>query len=175
MPALLVHLAISNEYIKRHPEEIKDVEAFRKGSISPDLDEKFEKILEKSEKFVSHYYHEGDDNETDYDRFFNNPKVDMSDDFWKGYYLHLLTDETFYTDSFKEEYTCAYSEGPHLYTDYQNLGKWLLKKYHIDKSENFFTKRVLFLSQPTSGKTQYIKKRKLKKFIKKMSKAKIEA
>lgn len=174
MPSLLIHLAISNEYIKKHPGKIKDIQAFHKGSVSPDLDKNLENILNTDGKIFSHYYTE-DGGNIAFDKFLHDPAINMSSDFWKGYYLHLLTDEVFYTDDFKKEYACAYSEGPHLYSDYQNLGKWLLKKYHIDKSENFFTKRVLFLSQPTSGKTQYIKKRKLKKFIKKMSKAKIEA
>lgn len=169
MPSLLIHLAASNEYLKKHSKEIKDAKAFRKGSVSPDLDKNLENILSREGKIFSHYYIE-DDGHIDFEKFLHDPAVNMSSDFWKGYYLHLLTDEFFYMNNFREEYIRSCTENVYLYTDYQNLGKWLIKKYHIGKSENFFTKRILFLSQPTSGKTQYIKKRKLKKFVKKMSK-----
>lgn len=169
MPSLLIHLAASNKYLKKHPGEIKDIEAFHKGVISPDLDKNLEKNLDVDSKIFSHYYTE-DGGHIEFEKFLHDPTVNMSTDFWKGYYFHLLTDEIFYVSDFKEEHNRSLIEGPHLYPDYQCLAKWLIKKYHIDKTESFYTKRVLFLSQPTSGKTRYIKKRKLKKFINKMSK-----
>lgn len=172
MPSITIHLAIANEYIKKHPKEIKDIQAFHEGSISPDLDKNFEKILNADMKLFSHYYIE-DSGNIDFKKFLNDKVVDINNDFWKGYYLHLIADEEFYMNDFKDEHNRACSEGIHLYSDYQSLGKWLLKKYHIDKTETFFTKRVLFLTQPTSQKTTYIKKRKLKKFIKKISKTKL--
>lgn len=169
MPSLLIHLAISNQYIKKHPNEIKDIEAFHKGSIAPDLNKDFSTILSKDKKIISHHYQK--DGHINLENFRHNPNIDPNNDFWKGYYLHLLTDELFYMSDFKKESELSLAEGAHLYQDYQHLASWLIAKYHINRNESFYTKRVLFLSQPNFGKTRYIKKRKLKKFINKLSKS----
>ena len=39
MAHVAIHEIIANRYIQKHPDEIKDVKEFIKGSIAPDLNE----------------------------------------------------------------------------------------------------------------------------------------
>lgn len=171
MPSLLVHLAISNQYLKhgkKRDAKIKDYNAFRKGSVAPDFSKDFLQILNVPQKERSHYSFKGTV-KTDFQKFLKKHATDLNDDYWKGYLLHLITDDLFYNKSFTHEYQQASKDAESLYADYSNLSKWLITKYHIEHDDAFFTKRVEFLSQPRSGKTQFIKKHKLKKFINKMA------
>ena len=55
MPSLLIHLAIAKRYVELHPNRITNLNDFCKGSIAPDLNDDFSKMLSKPEKSNSAY------------------------------------------------------------------------------------------------------------------------
>ena len=101
MPGFIIHIAVGKEYIKKHENEIKDVDEFIKGIVAPDLISILNKEINKS---ITHY---GKLHNKDYiknlDTFLQNDKVDINNDYWKGYFIHLITIYCFYVESFKDE------------------------------------------------------------------------
>ena len=98
MPSLMIHIAIGQEYLKKH--NINDKEAFLHGCIAPDFAEDTSK---------SHYsapgkhdtYKNGLQVKTMLDKVCKN--IDLSTDYNKGVFLHLLTDNIFYL-AYKNSY-----------------------------------------------------------------------
>ena len=92
MPGLTIHIAIAKEYAKKHEKEIKNIGEFIEGSIAPDYIPIENKNISKSE---THYGKWGDwarDDQIIYlDKFLQDEKVDLSRDYWKGYFIHLRT------------------------------------------------------------------------------------
>ncbi len=173
MPSIEIHLAIANEYAKKH--SIKNLNAFHEGSIAPDMSPDFSRTLVENEKELTHYYVKNKII-TNYNSFLSDPKVDLDDDYWKGYFLHLITDQLFYYVDFAEEYNTAINNNDVLHQDYTALCPWLEKRYHIDKNAIYSTTRVKLLCRTDSSikKTKYLKKSKLRSFIKKLSKINLE-
>lgn len=93
MPGFTIHIAIANEYMRKHKKEILDREAFIKGTIAPDLSE---------DKYKSHYENHGE-NHVGLSKFMKQTEIDIKSDYGKGYFLHLLTDELFYHHVFEKE------------------------------------------------------------------------
>lgn len=111
MPGYLIHLAVANQYIVKHPEDIKDYNKFIDGVIYPDG------VTDKS---TTHYGPKS--SKVNLKLFLDNNKID--DDFNKGYFLHLVTDYLFYNrflDYFSKD----------IYNDYDILNKTLEEKYHV--------------------------------------------
>ena len=81
----------SLKIVKKHKKEIKDVEKFIIGNITPD-------IIENKE--YSHYHNKGKDT-INFDKFLHDKNIKIDEDYYKGYLLHLLADETFYYYYFK--------------------------------------------------------------------------
>lgn len=110
MPGYVVHIAIAQEYLKKHNQNFSG--EFIEGSIYPDL---------ISDKSKSHYgkspaY-------TNLKSFLANNKINT--DFQKGYFLHLVTDYLFYN------YYLDYLEKPQIYDDYDFTNKFLIDKYNV--------------------------------------------
>ena len=98
MPSFVIHIAIANEYLKKHKNEILNKQEFIKGAIAPDLNEIFTGISENKSK--THYGKWGKfDTITRIDLFLKDNNVDITKDFWKGYLLHLLSD--YYQDDYR--------------------------------------------------------------------------
>ena len=128
MPGFTIHLAIGEQYIKKHKEEIKNKKEFIKGIIAPDLNEKMTDIEKNKSK--SHYGDWGDNKTiTLIDKFLKDKKVNMEKDYWKGYFLHLLTDHYFYNIIFHKEYMQSLKNNEKFYYDYDCLNEELIKKY----------------------------------------------
>ncbi len=111
MPGYVIHIAIAKQYEKKH-KNIKDIDEFIKGTISPDLTDK---------KSLTHYgkspaY-------TDLNEFFKYN--DINTDFKKGYFLHLIADYLFYNHYIDR------IEKPQIYNDYDYTNKELIEKYHV--------------------------------------------
>lgn len=113
MPGYVIHLATANEYMRKHPDEIKNKSDFLLGSISPDF-------TIKSEKGKTHY---GENSTILYLRKYLESN-ELNTDFNKGYFLHLVTDYIFYNKLL--EYTSK-----DIYNDYDILNNYLIKKYNV--------------------------------------------
>ena len=109
MPGYIIHIAIGKQYAQKN--KITDLNDFIKGIIMPDL----------LDKRTSHY---GNDSSCpNLKKFLAENNLDS--DYNKGYFLHLITDYLFY-NKFLE----CFSEK--LYSDYNKLNQFLIKKYHIE-------------------------------------------
>ena len=113
MPGYVIHLSIAKEYMKKHEGLIKDSKIFLKGTIMPD-------ILPKPN---SHY--RDDTTKLRLDWYLD--ENDMSNDYNKGYFLHLLTDFFFY-----EKYLNNFEWKPDIYDDYDKLNKRLIDDYKVN-------------------------------------------
>lgn len=118
MPSYVMHIAIAQEYLKRHKE---DREQFINGTIFPDV---------TTDKSLTHYgkspaY-------TSLKRFLENNKLDNS--FIKGHFLHLITDYLFYNKYLDRLVKDI------LYNDYDILNKDLIEKYEVILPENVLDK-----------------------------------
>lgn len=115
MPGYVIHVAVAQEYLKKHKNN-EDIVEFVKGSIAPDM------IKPKSE---SHYgkspaY-------TNLKNFLETNTLENS--FKKGFFLHLITDYLFYNhylDVLSKEY---------IYNDYDIINKDLIEKYNVQLPE----------------------------------------
>ncbi len=168
MAHVAVHEIIANRYIQKHPSEIKDTDKFITGSIAPDLDEQ----LAERRKFkdVSHYGRWSNGNtETNIDKFLEDKQVKIEQDYWKGYFLHLLTDHYFYNKQFNKEFEEIKKNKGNLREDYNYIFEEILKKYKINLSN--YTSKYVDIKE---GNPQYLKLDKMLDFIEEMSDKNIE-
>ena len=100
--------------------------------------------------------------------FFKDSKVDMLSDFWKGYFLHLVTDHFFYNYYFKQEYVTSVNENKSLYEDFYFLNSNLINDYKIE-----FIDSIKKFMDTKKGKCEYLDYNKIKKFIEEISNKKI--
>lgn len=167
MPGFTIHIAVAKEYAKKHPKEIRDVDEFIEGSIAPDNISLENSDIDKS---TTHYGKWGKgETQTYIDVFLKDTKVDMKSDYWKGYFMHLLTDHCFYNICFRKELEEEQRTHHGFYYDYDCLNKALLKKYHIEIMENI--KKYMNCIE---GKTRYLNIDKVIKFIEDMSNINLE-
>jgi len=131
MPSFVIHLAIANEYIKKHNKK-EDYEDFIKGTIKPDL---------TKDKLTSHY--EIKLGNTGLRNFLENNEI--IDSFNRGYFLHLVADYLFYN------YYLDYYSKQDIYDDYYILNKELIEKYNVLEIEEI--KQYMTLKE---GKTKII-------------------
>ena len=168
MPSFTIHIAVAKEYIKKHRFEILNEDEFIEGSIAPDLED--DMITPAKDKNKTHY---GDWNiwpvEIHFDKLFKEKKVNLNQDFWKGYLLHLLTDLYFYTKAFPKETKYIIENNDSFYKDYNCLNKDIMKKYNIDIIENL--KNYMIFAH---GKTRYLEKEKIISFIEEVSKINLD-
>lgn len=163
MAGFTIHLAVAKQYHQKHPEEITNLEEFLKGTLAPDLNE--EGTDTEKNKSKSHYGKWGNgEAEVHLDQFLHDPKVEMKQDFWKGYFLHLLTDYYFYRIFFAQEFTKLKEAKDNFYHDYDCLNTVLLPKYQITPSENL--KKWMGTKEETP---KYLKQEKVELFIEKMA------
>lgn len=160
MPSFVIHLAIAEEYMKKHKNEIKNKEEFRKGVIAPDI---------TNNKYESHY-----DNYKEKHvgllPFLKQNDININSEYGKGYFMHLLSDELFYHNMFKKEYNYIMENDLDFYNDYDCLNDKLLKKYKNVKLPKKLNKYAKVINE----KPKYLKYNKIKKFIKNISKISIE-
>jgi len=110
MAGYIIHMAIAQEYLKKHNEEYNI--DFIKGSIAPD----FTKDKSKTHYGKSPAY-------TGLKDYLNNNEINNS--FKRGEFLHLVTDYLFYNyylTSFKKE---------DLHRDYDILNQDIIDKYNV--------------------------------------------
>lgn len=169
MPGFVIHIAVGKEYIKKHVNEIKNKEKFYEGILAPDLISLTDKNVSKSE---THYGRWGNKElDIHLKEFLQDKSVDISDDYWKGYFIHLLTDDAFYLKYFKEETIELIKNHDKFYYDYDCLNKSLIEKYHIDNMKN---ENISKYMGHVDGTPKYLKEDKVEKFIEDFSNINIE-
>ena len=165
MPGFTIHIAIAKQYIAKNETEIKNEEEFIKGAIAPDLNKEMNGPVEDKSK--THYGKWGRYEVVTYlDEFLNDSNVDISKDYWKGYFLHLLTDHYFYNREkyFKREYEEMKKNNDKFYNDFDCLNRGLIEKYEIQPLENI--KKYMGIHD---GEPKYLKQDKIIDFIEEIS------
>ena len=161
MPGITIHLAIAKEYIKKHSNEIKNEKDFLYGIIEPDLKDG----LKVEDKSKTHYGKWGNyQTQINLKEFLNDNSVDIELDYYKGYFIHLLTDYYFYNIDFKNEVDEIRNNNDYFYNDYDATNKTLIEKYNLKIPQNL-QKYMEFKDK----KTKYLKENKLIEFIEKIS------
>lgn len=165
MPGFVIHIAIAKEYAKNHNKEIKNVQEFIEGAIAPD----YISLTNPNEnKNKTHYGQWGDwtshNQQIHLNEFLKDEKVNLNTDYWKGYFIHLLSDYYFSEKYFKQEIQKAKENEDKLYNDYDCLNKELLEKYNIEIVDEL--KKFMSCIDETP---KYLESKKVKKFIEEMS------
>ena len=146
MASYVIHLAVGEEYIRNHPNEIKNYNDFVEGIIYPDS------VTDKS---LTHYG--PNSSSVNLKKFFE--ERDINDDFNKGYFLHLVTDYLFYNKLIK-----VFSK-EYMYNDYDILNKDLEEIFKIKIPEKI--KKYTFTKK---GKTKILNLEDTVEFIKSTAK-----
>lgn len=168
MPGFVIHLAVGEQYKKKHFMEIQDEEEFKKGIIAPDMNKQLTEI--ERDKSRTHYGTWGNYNtNVNIEKFLKDKNVNMKSDFWKGYFLHLLTDFYFYNIDFKKEHEKIIENKDKFYEDYDCLNSKLIEKYKIPKIK-FLEKYMNIIDK----EPKYLKYNKVVEFIEKISNFNIE-
>lgn len=144
MPGFVIHLAVANEYIRKHPNEIKQEDSFLKGVIAPDFTD---------DKSKTHYAK--DSINTNLRLYLESNTINS--DYDKGFFLHLITDCVFYQKYFKNLTTS-------LYDDYDMLNKTIIEKYNVK-----VLKEIEEYAKYKQGEPQILKKDIIYKFIEEVS------
>lgn len=159
MPGFTIHISVAKQYIQKHELEIKNEKEFINGGIAPDMNENLDGPAENKSK--THYGKWGKYEVTTHiEDFLNDSKVDIEQDFWKGYFLHLLTDHYFYNKYFKEEHQEIIKNNDRFYYDYDCLNKQLIEEYNIEILDNIKEYMNFYDKEP-----RYLKKSKIIKFV----------
>lgn len=149
MPGFVIHLAVANEYMKKHENEIKDKEGFILGTMTPDF------VKDKSE---THYGPES--SQTSLRKYLEENEINS--DFDKGYFLHLITDFIFYNKIID-------TTSKDIYNDYDILNKYLIEKYEVEVPD-----RIKDCAQFKDGETKILTKEKADKAIEVASSVRLE-
>ena len=116
MAGYVIHLAIAEEYLRKHKDIKEDYEEFIKGVIYPDS------VTDKS---LTHYGIKS--SKVILKDFLQDNAINNS--YMRGYFLHLITDYLFYN-----KYLEKFSKD--IYNDYDILNKRLIEKYNVVLPEN---------------------------------------
>lgn len=150
MPGYVIHLAVAEEYLKKHANKKEQYNDFIEGVIFPDS------VKDKSET----HYGQGS-SESNLYKFLQEKKIDNS--FNRGYFLHLMTDYLFYN-----KYIEYFSKD--IYNDYDLINKGLMEKYNVVLPEKI--KGFVFFKEGTDYKI--ITPKLTEQFIEDVSKLDIE-
>lgn len=116
MPGYVIHLATGMEYLKKYKKDIKDTKAFLNGIIEPDQLPDNRKAHYGEKKEIKSLIH-----------FLEVNRENLTDDFTKGYFLHLYADYLMYLKYFPDV---------PLYDDYDKTNHYIEEKYQIQLPMN---------------------------------------
>lgn len=149
MPGYVIHIAVAQEYLKKHKDKKEDKEEFIKGTIYPDS------VKDKS---LTHYGAKS--SKVVLKDFLKDKETNNS--FNRGYFLHLVTDYLFYN-----KYLDTFSKD--IYRDYDIINKRLIEDYKVELPEEV-EKSVFF----EEGKTKLLHIELAKKVIDEISQLDLE-
>lgn len=165
MAHVSIHEVIAKLYMKKHKNEIKDEVEFIKGSIAPDLTEDLTERLQNIYKHKTHYGRwSNGETETNIDKFLEDNNVNINEDYWKGYFVHLLTDHYFYNKCFVKEFEEMKKNKGSFRVDCDYIFKDILNKYNLNLSE--YTSKYINIQK---GEPQYLKLDKIIDFMEQIS------
>jgi hypothetical protein len=144
MAGYVIHLAVAEQYIRKHKDENNNYEEFINGVIFPDSVKDKSKTHYGSESSKSNLYN-----------FLLDKSLDTA--FNRGYFLHLLTDYIFYN-----KYLDCISKD--IYNDYDILNKTLIEKYNVNLPKEI-QNSVFFLK----GKLKILSLEMIEKLIEEIS------
>lgn len=148
MPGYAIHLAMAEEYIKKH-KDIKNRDDFFKGVLYPDS------VKDKS---LTHY---GPNSaSSDLTKFLKDHT--SMDDYTKGHFIHLVSDYLFY-----KELDELLSEK--IYDDYDILNNEIIKKYNVK-----IPKEIESIIHYKEGKLTYLSQELVDKIIENVSSKSID-
>ncbi len=150
MPGFAIHIAIANEYLRKHERVCSSKEEFINGVIAPDLTD---------DKSITHYSSSNSAN-TNLLSFLEKNEIDT--DYMQGYFLHLITDDLFYN-----KYFTNYSKD--LYNDYDILNKEIIEKYNVE-----LPTEVEEYVKYKEGNLKVLERKKLEKMINEISEKSLE-
>ena len=111
MAGYVIHLAVAEEYLKKHSDIKENYKEFIEGVIYPDS------VPDKS---LTHYGSKS--SKVILKDFLKENKLE--DSYKRGYFLHLVTDYLFYN-----KYLDIFTKD--IYNDYDILNKFLIEKYNV--------------------------------------------
>ena len=164
MPSFVMHIAIAKEYVKKHKDEIKNLEEFIEGSIAPDLTQN---------KNITHYGEWGNyKTNIILKDFLEDVNSDINNDYYKGYLLHLLSDDFTYNHALKKEFDFVKNDKAHniIYDEFYYINKIIIPKYELVD----FPKEIEKFTQIKDGKCKYLNIDKIIDMIEKMSSINLE-
>lgn len=144
MAGYVIHLAVAEEYLKKHSDFKEDYDEFIEGVIYPDS------VTDKS---LTHYGRKS--SKVILKDFLKENKLENS--YKRGYFLHLVTDYLFYN-----KYLDIFTKD--IYNDYDILNKFLIEKYDV-KIPNSIEDKVFY----KEGKTILLTKELVIKVIDEIS------
>ena len=147
MPGYVIHLAVAEEYLRKHKNNNENYNEFIEGVIFPDS------VKDKS---LTHYGKRS--SQTNLYNFLEDNKIDTS--FNRGYFLHLLTDYIFYN-----RYITIFTND--MYNDYDILNKELLEKYKVILPEK--VKNQVFFKDESYSNLKILSIDMVNKFINEVS------
>lgn len=145
MPGYVIHLAIAEEYLKKHKNNHEDYHQFIEGVIFPDS------VTDKS---LTHFGKKS--SKSNLFNFLEENKLENS--FQRGYFLHLLTDYLFYN-----KYIDTMTDD--MYNDYDLLNEMLIQKYKVILPEKI--KEFVFFKN--NGSLKILSPALVEKIIKEIS------
>lgn len=169
MANMVIHELIGKQYIIKSNLKINNKKEFLKGTVAPDLNKKMsDKAINKD---ITHYgkWTNGE-TKTNINKFLEDNKVNINQDFWKGYLFHLIVDHYFYNVYFKKEFEeMKRQKNGNFNTDFYFISKKIFEKYNFSPSE--YTNKFV---QYKIGKPNYLTFDKAVHFIEKMSSLDLE-
>ena len=123
MAGYVIHLAVAEEYLRKHKSKKENYAEFIDGVISPDG------VKNKGE---THYGPSSA--EPNLELFLKDKTVDNS--FNRGYFIHLLTDYIFYNKYIEK------TSKKDMYSDYDLLNAYLIDKYKVSLPEKVKNKVI---------------------------------
>ncbi len=131
MASLMVHQVIGQEYCKRH--KVNNVYSFLMGNLDPDMTQD-KKVSHFSAKCRNATYTDSIKNKVNLTDFCSS--ISIGDDYYKGYFLHLITDMVYFNryllnnPKYREiEFDDQLAIQAIMYRDYHRNNKYLMDKY----------------------------------------------
>lgn len=156
----MTHLAIAKRYLEKHPQSIRDVQAFYDGNVLPDLNpdkaashcgvrtEKCDIVKRNAEKVSP-------------DKFAKTH--DLSDDLNRGQYLHLCVDYQYYNvfllDYFKQNHTAWEQTLIDMYETTRRDDVYLQKKYGVSYADTTMVRELQEINDIWDGEMDKLRQR----------------